>query len=150
MGMNFAYFDCFAGLSGDMILGALFDLGLPEEFIEENIRNMPLDAFHKTIEFSNIRTGQPLHDAVQQDGRRKDRDIPGKPHLTGKLLAVFDVDAIEQFRTLCFKLEILFLKFFVALTGLNHRDKCLLSLIVLSLIRLENSTLAIVKLFMTR
>jgi uncharacterized protein (TIGR00299 family) protein len=49
MGMNFAYFDCFAGISGDMILGALFDLGLPEDFIEENIRNMPLDAFHLEV-----------------------------------------------------------------------------------------------------
>jgi uncharacterized protein (TIGR00299 family) protein len=49
MGMNIAYFDCFAGISGDMILGALIDLGVPGEFIEENIHNMPLDAFHLEI-----------------------------------------------------------------------------------------------------
>jgi uncharacterized protein (TIGR00299 family) protein len=43
--MNLAYFDCFSGISGNMILGALIDLGVPVEFLEENIRNLPLDAF---------------------------------------------------------------------------------------------------------
>jgi uncharacterized protein (TIGR00299 family) protein len=43
--MNLAYFDCFAGISGNMILGALIDLGVPTDFLEENIRGLPLDAF---------------------------------------------------------------------------------------------------------
>jgi uncharacterized protein (TIGR00299 family) protein len=49
MGMKIAYFDCFAGISGDMILGALIHLGVPGGFIEENIRNMPLGAFHLEV-----------------------------------------------------------------------------------------------------
>ena len=49
MGMKIAYFDCFAGISGDMILGALIHLGVPGDFIEENIRNMPLEAFHLEV-----------------------------------------------------------------------------------------------------
>jgi uncharacterized protein (TIGR00299 family) protein len=44
--MNLVYFDCFAGISGNMILGALIDLGVPVDFLEENIRGLPLDAFH--------------------------------------------------------------------------------------------------------
>ena len=36
MAMKIAYFDCFAGISGDMNLGALVHLGVPGEFIEEN------------------------------------------------------------------------------------------------------------------
>jgi uncharacterized protein (TIGR00299 family) protein len=48
-GMNLAYFDCFAGISGDMILGALIHLGVPRDFVEENLRNMPIDAFHLEI-----------------------------------------------------------------------------------------------------
>ena len=49
MGMMIAYFDCFAGISGDMILGALIHLGVPLDFIEENIRNMPLGAFRLEV-----------------------------------------------------------------------------------------------------
>ncbi len=47
--MNIAYFDCFSGISGDMILGALVHLGVPADFLEENIRKLPLDAFHLEI-----------------------------------------------------------------------------------------------------
>ena len=35
-----------------MILGALIDLGVPADFLEENIQNLPLDAFH--IEISTV------------------------------------------------------------------------------------------------
>jgi len=47
--MKIAYFDCFAGISGDMILGAFIDLGVPAEFVEENIRKIPLEPFRLEI-----------------------------------------------------------------------------------------------------
>ena len=47
--MKIAYFDCFAGISGDMILGALIQLGVPGDFLEEHIRTLPLEAFHLEI-----------------------------------------------------------------------------------------------------
>ena len=37
-----AYFDCFAGVSGDMVLGALLDLGLPPEVLSEGWRMLGL------------------------------------------------------------------------------------------------------------
>ena len=43
--MKVAYFDCFSGISGDMILGALIHLGVPGDFIEKHIRNIPLEGF---------------------------------------------------------------------------------------------------------
>lgn len=38
--MKVAYFDCFAGISGDMIVGALLDLGLPLEELEAGLNKI--------------------------------------------------------------------------------------------------------------
>lgn len=40
--MNIAYFDCFSGISGDMTLGALVDLGVPVEALIEEMSKLPL------------------------------------------------------------------------------------------------------------
>jgi hypothetical protein len=47
--MKIAYFDCFSGISGDMILGALMDLGVSKGFIEEIIRRLPLEDFRLEV-----------------------------------------------------------------------------------------------------
>jgi hypothetical protein len=38
--MNIAYFDCFSGVSGDMSLGALIDLGVPVEALTSEMKRM--------------------------------------------------------------------------------------------------------------
>ena len=38
--MKIAYFDCFAGASGDMILGALLDTGLPLETLKTELTKL--------------------------------------------------------------------------------------------------------------
>ena len=40
--MNIAYFDCFSGVSGDMALGALIDLGVPVEALTAELKRLPL------------------------------------------------------------------------------------------------------------
>ncbi|MDI6715335.1 MAG: nickel pincer cofactor biosynthesis protein LarC [Actinomycetota bacterium] len=40
--MKIAYFNCFAGISGDMIVGALIDLGLPLEKLEDELGKIAL------------------------------------------------------------------------------------------------------------
>lgn len=40
--MKIAYFDCFAGISGDMALGALVDLGLPLQILKEELEKLNL------------------------------------------------------------------------------------------------------------
>jgi uncharacterized protein (TIGR00299 family) protein len=40
-----AYFDCFSGISGDMILGALIDLGVPIEWLKDQLHQIPLADF---------------------------------------------------------------------------------------------------------
>ena len=40
--MKYLYFDCFSGISGDMILGALIDAGLPLEELVSRLRTLPI------------------------------------------------------------------------------------------------------------
>jgi uncharacterized protein (TIGR00299 family) protein len=41
--MRIAYFDCFAGVSGDMILSALLDAGVPSDALRDELAKLPLD-----------------------------------------------------------------------------------------------------------
>jgi uncharacterized protein (TIGR00299 family) protein len=47
--MKVAYFDCIAGASGDMILGALLDVGLPESTLREQLALLRLADFDLRI-----------------------------------------------------------------------------------------------------
>ncbi len=47
--MKIAYFDCFAGISGDMILGALVDAGLEYEQLQADLAKLPLDGYQLEI-----------------------------------------------------------------------------------------------------
>jgi len=46
--MKTAYFDCFSGASGDMILGAMFDAGLAVERLSAELAKLHLSHFHIT------------------------------------------------------------------------------------------------------
>jgi len=50
--MRAAYFDCFSGISGDMVLGALVDLGLPVEKLKSELHKLNL--FDYQIETKKI------------------------------------------------------------------------------------------------
>lgn len=43
------YLDCFSGIAGDMFLGAMIDLGVPEEVIRENLAKLPLHNYQLRI-----------------------------------------------------------------------------------------------------
>jgi uncharacterized protein (TIGR00299 family) protein len=45
-----AYFDCFSGISGDMTLGALIDLGVPSEWLKDSLINLPLSGFDLSVD----------------------------------------------------------------------------------------------------
>jgi uncharacterized protein (TIGR00299 family) protein len=47
--MMLAYFDCFSGISGDMTLGALIDLGVPVDWLRQQLAEMPLTGFDLSV-----------------------------------------------------------------------------------------------------
>lgn len=47
--MKVIYFDCFAGISGDMILGSLIDLGLDPDALAAELRKLPLDDYRLEV-----------------------------------------------------------------------------------------------------
>jgi len=50
--MVVAYFDCFSGICGDMILGALIDLGVEKDFFIREIEKLNLSGYK--IHFKKI------------------------------------------------------------------------------------------------
>jgi uncharacterized protein (TIGR00299 family) protein len=48
--MKIAYFDCFSGISGDMVLGALIDAGLPPARLQEQIDRLGLQGVRLDIQ----------------------------------------------------------------------------------------------------
>lgn len=71
--MKTLYFDCFSGISGDMTIGALLDLGLDFEYLRSELRKLPVEGYALTfarVVRSNIsamkfdvvmENGQPEH-----------------------------------------------------------------------------------------
>src|SRR5215218_9617149 len=47
--MTFAYFDCFAGVAGDMVLGALLDAGGSAEVLRSGLAGVPVDPFELEV-----------------------------------------------------------------------------------------------------
>ncbi len=48
--MKTAYFDCFSGISGDMVLGALVDAGSNLDQIEAELRRLPISGWRISAE----------------------------------------------------------------------------------------------------
>jgi uncharacterized protein (TIGR00299 family) protein len=69
-----AYLDCFAGVSGDMILGALLDLGLPAEILTEGWQMLGLKGVE--VKYERVQRGglTGVHVEVCDQGKSALRD----------------------------------------------------------------------------
>lgn len=47
--MRILYYDCFAGISGDMNLGAMIDLGVDPNYLKTQLEKLNIDGFHLDI-----------------------------------------------------------------------------------------------------
>jgi len=54
--MKILYYDCFAGISGDMNLGALIDLGVDPDYLIAELQKLNIEGFHLEIQ-KDIRRG---------------------------------------------------------------------------------------------
>lgn len=54
--MKVAYFDCFSGISGDMILGAFFDLGMDINYFKKEIEKLNLSGY--SIDVKKVKKNQ--------------------------------------------------------------------------------------------
>jgi hypothetical protein len=72
--MKTAYFDCFAGISGDMVIGALIDAGLNFAFIEKTAEGLGLSGFkistEKILKNGISGTSFKVHASEEQPHRR--------------------------------------------------------------------------------
>jgi len=69
-----AYFDCFSGISGDMTLGAFLDLGVPVEWLKDQLGRLPLAGFDVCVDTvsRNGITAKSVRVRVEDDTTSRD------------------------------------------------------------------------------
>lgn len=106
--MKKAYIDCFSGISGDMLLGALIDAGLPFEEIKRVIGTLPID--HYSIDTKReTRNGligtrfivnQEQEEHLDHRGLREIREIIERGSVSDNVkersLRIFESIAVEE------------------------------------------------------
>jgi uncharacterized protein (TIGR00299 family) protein len=102
--MKIAYFDCFSGASGDMILGALLDAGLPLEHLKQELAKLGLSHYsvNKTAVVKNGIRGSQALIRVEQDHHHHHRHLSDITAIIEKstLAPVIKKDGIRIFRRL--------------------------------------------------
>ena len=74
--MKSLYFDCFSGASGNMILGALLDLGLDSGLLNEKLGSLDIGEFEISIEKVNRSGIAGSHVTVDFEEQKHFRHLP--------------------------------------------------------------------------
>ncbi len=72
------YFDCFSGIAGDMILGALIDLGVDISFLKNELKKLPLTGYDfsvQTVERNHIAAVDVTVTVTEEQHHRSLSDI---------------------------------------------------------------------------
>ncbi len=73
--MKIAYFDCFSGISGDMVLGALLHAGLPKEVLLSELDKLDLDGYRLEVQSSQRGSISGLHVRVIIEKEQPERNL---------------------------------------------------------------------------
>jgi uncharacterized protein (TIGR00299 family) protein len=84
-----AYLDCFSGVSGDMLLGALIDAGVPLEEMREELAKLPLAGY--SLEARRVTKGGLA--AMQAEVRLQEEPTPRTP---ADVMGVIDGSSLPQ------------------------------------------------------
>lgn len=71
--MNIAYFDCFSGIAGDMVLGAMLDAGLPLPYLKKALSKLPVGGYElvRKVKKGSI-SGTNLHVITKKELHHSD------------------------------------------------------------------------------
>jgi uncharacterized protein (TIGR00299 family) protein len=83
MSMRILYFDCFSGIAGDMVLGALLDAGLPLDELKAAFGSLAIDGYQVTAE-RVLRAG-----VSATKFRVEERQPPGHAHPHRHLKSIY-------------------------------------------------------------
>jgi len=87
--MKIAYFDCFSGASGDMILGALVSAGLPIETLRAELEKLPLSGFAVNSEIVMKKGISGTHVIVEAEDSSTHRHLP-------KIIEIINSSSLSQ------------------------------------------------------
>jgi pyridinium-3,5-bisthiocarboxylic acid mononucleotide nickel chelatase len=100
--MRTLYFDCFSGISGDMTIGALLDLGLDLEYLRSELRKLPVDGYRirsSRVVRANLSAMKFDVDIDGDTGQTQDEHSHAHPHhgahrKASEILAMIDSSAL--------------------------------------------------------
>jgi len=98
--MKIAYFDCFSGISGDMTLGAMVDVGVDPELLKSELAKLKLDEYE--LNFAKVQkhgiTGTKANVHLHHHEHSDHHDHHGR-HLSDILQLIYESELSDDVKT---------------------------------------------------